>query len=106
MQVQARGVFAAHDDGESVVEAERRADVEIEAVAVGVVDGLVDGGGIVRGRLIQDGGERRAGVFGIEIHLPREHGLLADDGAAEIEPAVDAQAGDALRSAATGFRRG
>ena len=45
----ALGVFAADHDGEGVVEAERRANVEIEAVAIGVANGVVDGGGIVRG---------------------------------------------------------
>ena len=48
MEVEACGVFAAHYDGEGVVEAEGRADFQAEAVAIAVAHALVDVGGIVR----------------------------------------------------------
>ena len=58
------------------IELERRSDVEMEAVTVGVVNDLIDGRRITRGRLLEDSRQRRAGVLGIEIQLTGKQRLM------------------------------
>ncbi len=55
-EMEALRVIAADDHRESVFEAERFGDVEIEALGVLLFDAGVDGGGVVRvWRLVEDG---------------------------------------------------
>ena len=44
------------------------------------------------GRLLQDRGECRPGVLGVEVELPGDEGLVADERAAEVQPPVHADA--------------
>jgi hypothetical protein len=94
-EVELLGVGAAHDHGESVFESERLGDVEIKALGVALLHAFVDGVGvgIVGGRLVEDGGERGAGVFDVEIEITGEKSFLAEERAAEIGFAIDVDAG-------------
>jgi hypothetical protein len=89
------GVGAADDHGESVFESERLGDVEIEALGVALFHALVDGVGvgIIGGRFVEDGGERGAGVFDVEVEFAGEKSFLAEERAAEIGFSVDVDAG-------------
>ncbi len=94
-EVELVGVGATDNHGESVFEAERFGDVEMEALGVALFDAIVDGlrVGIVGGRFVENGGERGAGVFDVEIELAGEKRLLAKKSAAEIGFAIDVDAG-------------
>ena len=84
-------VFIANHNGKRIVESERRANVKTEAIPVGISNRAVDRLGVIGGRFGQDGGESRARIFGVEVHLSGEHGAVADKRAAQIQPAIDPQ---------------
>jgi hypothetical protein len=87
------GVVAADDHGESIFEAERLGDFQVEAVGVELLDAKVDGGGIALWRFVQDGGEGGARVFDVEVELAGEEGFVDEERAAEVGFAHDREAG-------------
>src|SRR5580693_9418169 len=88
-QTQAAGVVAANFDGESVVEAERCAHGQIEALLIFGLNLAVNAFAISIRLFLQDGGEGSAGIFRINIDTAGEDGLLADESASEIKAALD-----------------
>ncbi len=87
-------VVSADDHGESVFEAERFGEVEIEALGVLLLDAIVDGGGVVgAGRFVEDGGEGGAGVFDVEIEIAGEEGFVDEESATKIGFAIDGDVG-------------
>src|SRR5690348_17725595 len=86
--MQAAGVVTANLDGKGIVEAERRQDRKLKLLLVFLFHLVVHGGGIFERRLLEDGGEGGAGVLGVNINSARQHGLLADVGAGQIEAAL------------------
>ena len=54
------------------------------------------GAGVAADRLMEDGRQRGAGVFDIDVDVAGEQRAIADQRAAEIQPAIDRQAGVAL----------
>ena len=87
-------VVLADDHGESVFEAERFGEFEIESSGVLLFDAIVDGGGIVCSRgFVENGGEGCTGVFDVEIEIAGEKGLVDEEGAAEIGFALDGDVG-------------
>ena len=87
-------VVLADDHGESVFEAKRLGEVEVEALGVLAPDaGEYLGGVLVIGRLVEDGGESCTSVFDIEIEIAGEEGLVDEKSAAEIGFADDGNTG-------------
>ena len=88
------GVGTADDHREGVFESERFGDFEIEALGVALLDTSVDGlrVGVVGRRLVEDGGQRGAGVFDIEIEIAGKKRLLTKQRPTEIGFAVDVDA--------------
>jgi hypothetical protein len=93
LQMEVLGVVAADDHGESIFEAERLGDFQVEAVGVELLDAAVNGGGIALWRFVQDGGEGGAGVFDVEVELAGEEGFVDEERAAEVGFAHDGDAG-------------
>jgi len=89
-------LLAAHHDREGVVEAERLGPLDVEAIAVGVADPVVDLPRVVQRLFAQDHGQRRAGVFDVQVELPRQQPLVTQQRAAEIDPPLDRQSGARL----------
>ena len=89
--MQAAGVFAANNDCECVVEAERRHHFKLKPLFVLRLDFAEHGGGIAFDRIMQNRGESRAGIFDIGVNAARQKRLLADIAAGEIETPLDAQ---------------
>ena len=56
-------------------------------------DAIVNGLAIGTRRLLEDRGQRGAGVFGIDVDASGENALVGDVGAAEIEAALDGELG-------------
>ena len=94
-QMKLVGVGTADNHRECVFESERLGDIEIEALGVALFHALVDGlrVGIIGGRFVEDGRERGAGVFDVEIEFAGEESFLAEERAAEIGFAIDVDAG-------------
>ena len=87
-------VVLADDHGESVFEAKRLGEVEVEALGVLAPDaGEYLGGVLVIGRLVEDGGESCTSVFDIEIEIAGEECFVDQEGAAEIGLALDGDVG-------------
>src|SRR5260370_39753363 len=84
-------MFGTNDDGKSIVEPKRRTNFKSETIAVSIPDCAVDRLGIVGRRFAQHSGQSRTGIFHVKVHLAGEHGLMADECSAEIEPAIDSQ---------------
>jgi len=82
-------VVAADDHGKSVFEAQRLGDFEMKAIGVELLDAVVDRGRIARGSFVEDSGERRAGVFNIEIEVAGFEGSVNEERAAEVGLAHD-----------------
>ena len=91
--MEALRVVAANDHGESVFEAERLGEVEIEALRVLAFDAIVDRGAVVAGGFVEDGGEGGAGVFDVEIEIAGEEGFVDEESAAEVGFALDVNVG-------------
>jgi hypothetical protein len=91
--VEAPGVFAADDHGESVFEAERLGNFEIETLGVALLDAMVNIVRVAAGGFVEDGGEGRAGVFDVKVEIAGEERFLAQERAAEIGFAIDVEAG-------------
>jgi hypothetical protein len=90
--MEALGVFAADDHGESVLETEWLGDFEIETLSVALFHAIVDIAWVAARGLVEDGGEGGAGVFDIEVEVPGEQRFLAEECAAEIGFAFDVNA--------------
>src|SRR6266849_3973520 len=86
-------VIAADDHCESILEAERLGDFEVEAVGVELLDAVIDGGGITLRGFAEDGGERRAGVLDVEVELAGEERFVDEECAAKIGLSDDGNAG-------------
>jgi hypothetical protein len=86
----ARGL-AANDDGEGIVEAQRVHDFQVETRGVLAFGLVVHAPGVAFYRLLQNGGERSAGVLHIGVDSPRQQRLMADVGAGEIKPPLHVQ---------------
>jgi hypothetical protein len=91
--MEALGVFAADDHGESVLEAERLGDFEIETLSVALFHAIVDIAWVAARGFVEDGGEGGAGVFDVEVEVPGEERFLAEERAAEVGFAFDVDAG-------------
>src|SRR6266498_1662344 len=89
LQMQATGVLASNFDGEGVVEAEGRAEGQVETLLVFRLHAIVNRFPICCGRLLQDCGQRCAGVFEIDVDASGEQALVRDVSAAEIETSLD-----------------
>ncbi len=91
LEVEPVGFGAGHDHGEGVLEAEAALDLDVEAGVVERGDGVEDGGLVADGgqRLLEDGGERGAGVLDVAIDAAADERLLAEIAAGEIEAALD-----------------
>ena len=92
-EIEALGVFAADHHGESILEAERLGDFEMETLGVVLFHTIVDVAWVAAGGFVEDGGEGRAGVFDVEVEVAGEERLLAEERAAEIGFAFDVDAG-------------
>src|ERR1700687_196163 len=92
-EMEALGVFAADDHGESVLEAERLGDFQVETLGVALFHAIVDIVWVAARGFVEDGGEGRAGVFDIEVEIPGEERFLAEERAAEIRFAFDVGGG-------------
>lgn len=92
-ELEALGIVAADDHGESVLEAERLGDFEMEALGVLLLDALVEGGRISGRRFVEDSSEGRAGVLDVEVEVTGEEGFVDEKRAAEIGLAFDGDAG-------------
>jgi hypothetical protein len=93
LQMEIFRVVAANDHGESVFEAERLGNFELEAIGVELFDTIVDGGGIALRRFIEDRGEGRAGVLNVEVELAGFESFVDEQGTAEVGLAVNVDAG-------------
>src|SRR5712692_7934387 len=73
----AQSGVAPDDHREGVVESEVRSPVQ-SAPGVGGSDGRVDSGARLLQRLMEDGSQRRAGVFDVSSERSRRNGSIAD----------------------------
>ena len=87
------GVLPADDDGESVVKAQRLRHHKLKAPGIFAPDAFIDLLGITRGRLLEDGGQRRARVLDVKVNSTRENRLLADVSSRQVEAPVHGQVG-------------
>src|SRR6267154_5717878 len=81
-EVEALGVVTADNHGEGVLEAEGLGDFGIETLGVALPDTIVNFVGICAGRFVEDGSQRGAGVFHVEVQVAGEERLLAEERAA------------------------
>ena len=93
MEMEALGVFAADDHGESILKAEGLGDFEIETLGVALFHASIDVVRVRARRFVENGGQGGAGVFDIEVEIAGEERLLAEEGAAGIGFAVDVDGG-------------
>src|SRR5229473_3515525 len=77
-------VIAADDHGESVFEAKRLGDLEMEALGVELPDAIVDRTGIALRSFVEDGGQRCARVFDVQIELAGEQRSVDEERAAKV----------------------
>jgi hypothetical protein len=92
LQMKALRIIGADDHGEGVFEAEWLGDFELKAVGVELLDAAVDCGGIALRRFVEDGGERGAGVFDVQVEVSCEKRFVDEERAAEIGFADDGDA--------------
>ena len=90
LQAERIGVGAPHDDGKGVVESERRQHAQTHA-AVRVAQRRERGVRFLDDRLLQDRGERGAGVFDVGVDVTGANGAVADERSAEIEAPGDGE---------------
>src|SRR5260370_15727759 len=86
-------VIAADDHGESIFKAKRLGDFKMEAIGVELLDAIVNGCGIALRGFVEDGGQRGAGVFDVEIELAGEKCVVDETRAAKIRLSDDGNAG-------------
>src|SRR5258708_14865416 len=86
-------VIAADDHGESIFKAKRLGDFKMEAIGVELLDAVIDGGGIALRGFVEDGGQRGAGVFDVEVELACEKCFVDEKRAAKIRLSDDGNAG-------------
>src|SRR5438552_47824 len=86
LQPVAPGVGRAHQDGERVVEPERREPAQAELPAVFVCDLAIHAVAVGDGRVLEHRGERRARVLDVQVDLPRHDGVMAHERAAQVQP--------------------
>src|SRR5262249_22299049 len=84
---QAAGIGAAHDDGKTVVEAERRQYFQVEAASVFAFHQVKDLLVIGERFFFQNCSERRSGVFHLHVDAPGQERLVAYVSSREIETA-------------------
>src|SRR5258708_33954623 len=87
------GVIAANDHGKSILKAERLCDFEMKPVGVELFDAIVHRCGIALRGFVEDGGQRGAGVFDVEIELASEECLVDENRAAKLRLSDDGKAG-------------
>jgi hypothetical protein len=92
-EVEALGVFAADDHGESVLETEWFGDFQVETLGIALFDAIVDVAWVAAWGFVEHGGEGGAGVFDVEVEVAGEERFLAEERAAEIGFAFDVDAG-------------
>src|SRR5207302_5235612 len=90
--VQARRVVAAHDEREGVLETEGSRPDEVPAPSILLRDFGSDDLRFRDGFSGEDRGECGPGVLRIEAELAGLQGLMTDERAAQVQPAVDAHA--------------
>ena len=90
--VKARRVVAAHDERESVLETEGSRPDEVPALPVLLRDFGSDDLRLRDRFTGEDRGECGSGVLRIEAELAGLQGLMTDERAAQVQPAVDAHA--------------
>src|SRR5216684_2920712 len=86
-------VIAADDHCKSILEAEWLGDFKMEAVGVELLVAVIDGGGITLGRFVENGGERGAGVFNVEVELAGQECFVDEECAAKVSFSNDRDAG-------------
>ncbi len=86
-------VVAADDHGESIFEAQRLSNFEVEAIGVQLLDAVVHVARIALWRFIQDRRERGAGVFDVDVQLAGEKSFVDQERASEISLALDGNPG-------------
>ena len=86
------GVVAAHDHRKRIVEAERRHHLDVETRAIFFLHAVeYRRRDLSLRRIIQNGRQRRARIFGIKIDFSRDQRLMADQRAAKIHSPFHAQ---------------
>jgi hypothetical protein len=91
--VQFARVITANHDGESVVEAQRTAYGKIKFFLICDLHPLVNIGLIAARLLLENGSQRRARVFRINIDSAAQYRLLANKSARQIETSFDRKVG-------------
>lgn len=94
-EVEAGGIVLADDHGERIGEAKRLGNVEVVLVGVFLFDARVDRSGSVGWRrgIVEDGRERSAGVFDVEVNISSQQGFVDQKRATEIRLAHNGNAG-------------
>ena len=92
-QAEASRVFATNFYGECVIESQGSADGEIEAIGVFIFNPIENLLPIPFGLLFQDGSERGAGVFRVDIDASAQNSLMTDIAAGQVETALHGQVG-------------
>src|SRR5439155_1969357 len=88
-QAVSSGVGAANQDGERVVEPEGREPAQSEARGILALDYAGDAIAIAHRGVLQDRGEGRARILGVQVDLPGEDRLVTDERAPQVEPPLD-----------------
>ena len=104
LEAERAGVAAAHENRERVVEAERRQQ-RASAPRVQIAHGREHRAGVRADRLMKDRRQRRAGVLDVDVDVAGHQRAIADQRAAQIQPALDRRARCRARSSARGARR-
>ena len=79
------GVGSPDDEGEGVLEAERRTPREPPSLGVGGLHLAERPVGVLDRRPLQDRGQGRPGVLGVEVDLPAHEGVVADERSPEVK---------------------
>src|SRR5262249_55423205 len=85
LKCEAACILSANYDGECVVETEGRPQREMEATGILILNAIVDGLARTFRLLLQDRGQRRARVLGINVDPSSEDRLMADEASCQIE---------------------
>src|SRR5947207_12322989 len=94
--MQALCVVTANDQGETVVESQRRGGFHLEALVVFVFDLAINMGGRTGRRQLENGGKRSAAVFHIHVNAVSEQRVMTDIRTSEIEAPLYRQPGPGL----------